>query len=140
MYLASVLILLTCSSSNRGLILKPTWPLLYGGSVALNSMVLASCAENIRIASVPMLESPRLDNHSAGATFFDWTKDGVDEDEETPVQLQIDSDTFAAEMEAKGVGTDRPVVVSYLSQSSHPTLTCTSTVYTQRFCTHVKNS
>ena len=47
----------------------------------------------------------------AGATFFDWTKDGVDEDEETPVQLQTDPDTFAAEMEAKGVGTDRPVVV-----------------------------
>ena len=46
-----------------------------------------------------------------GATFFDWTKDGVDEDEETPVQLQTDSDAFAAEMEAKGVGTDRPVVV-----------------------------
>lgn len=46
-----------------------------------------------------------------GATFFDWTKDGVDEDEETPVQLQTDPDTFAAEMEAKGVGTDRPVVV-----------------------------
>lgn len=27
------------------------------------------------------------------------------------MQLQIDPDTFAAEMEAKGVGTDRPVVV-----------------------------
>ncbi len=75
-------------------------------------MVLASCPKNITIASVPLLESPRLDKHSAGATFFDWTKDGVDEDEEAPVQLQIDSDTFAAEMEAKGVGTDRPVVVS----------------------------
>lgn len=47
----------------------------------------------------------------AGATFFDWTKDGVDEDQEIPVQLQLDPDTFAAEMEAKGVGTDRPVVV-----------------------------
>ena len=43
--------------------------------------------------------------------FIDWTKDGVDEDEETPVQLQLDAGTFAAEMEAKGVGTDRPVVV-----------------------------
>ncbi|DBB04561.1 TPA: hypothetical protein ACH3X1_012641 [Trebouxia sp. C0004] len=52
-----------------------------------------------------------LEGHIPGATFFDWTKDGVDEEEETPVQLQIDSDTFAAEMEAKGVGTDRPVVV-----------------------------
>lgn len=48
---------------------------------------------------------------SSGATFFDWTKDGVDEDQDIPVQLQTDSDTFAAEMEAKGVGTDRPVVV-----------------------------
>ena len=48
----------------------------------------------------------------AGATFFDWTKDGVDGDEETPVQLQLDADIFAAELEAKGVGTDRPVVVS----------------------------
>ena len=82
-----------------------------------------------RFASVSMLESPRLDKHSAGATFFDWTKDGVDEDEETPVQLQIDSDTFAAEMEAKGVGTDRPVVVSCPSQSFHPISTCASTVY-----------
>ncbi|DBB13749.1 TPA: hypothetical protein ACH3X3_000757 [Trebouxia sp. C0006] len=52
-----------------------------------------------------------LEGHIPGATFVDWTKDGADEDEETPVQLQIDSDTFASEMEAKGVGTDRPVVV-----------------------------
>lgn len=84
-----------------------------------------------------MWESQRLDKHSAGATFFDWTKDGVDEDEETPVQLQIDSDTFAAEMEAKGVGTDRPVVVSCASKSFHSTLICTSTVYTRRFCTQM---
>ena len=69
-----------------------------------------------------MLESPRLDKHSAGATFFDWTKDGVDEDEEAPVQLQIDSDTFAAEMEAKGVGTDRPVVVSCPSKVISPNI------------------
>jgi 3-mercaptopyruvate sulfurtransferase SseA len=85
----------------------------------INSMVLASCPKNITIASVPLLESPRLDKHFAGATFFDWTKDGVDEDEEAPVQLQIDSDTFAAEMEAKGVGTDRPVVVSCPSRLFH---------------------
>ncbi|KAL3136963.1 hypothetical protein ABBQ32_006565 [Trebouxia sp. C0010 RCD-2024] len=52
-----------------------------------------------------------LEGHIPGATFFDWTKDGVDEDQDIPVQLQTDSDTFAAEMEAKGVGTDRPVVV-----------------------------
>ena len=96
-------------------------------------MVLASCAANSTIASVPMLESPRLDKYSAGAMFFDWTKDGVDEDEETPVQLQTDSDTFAAEMEAKGVGTDRPVVVSCPSQSFHPILTCTSPVCDDAF-------
>ena len=70
-----------------------------------------------------------MEKYSAGATFVDWTKDGADEDEETPVQLQIDSDTFAAEMEAKGVGTDRPVVVSCPSQSFSPTLTRTLTVY-----------
>ena len=54
----------------------------------------------------------------AGATFFDWTKDGINEDEETPVQLQTDADSFAAEMEAKGVGTDRPVVVRLCTSSS----------------------
>jgi 3-mercaptopyruvate sulfurtransferase SseA len=46
-----------------------------------------------------------------GAVFFDWTKDGIDQESNVPVQLQMDSDAFAAAMEAKGVGTDRPVVV-----------------------------
>ena len=46
----------------------------------------------------------------------------MDEDEETPVQLQLHADTFAAEMEAKGVGTDRPVVVSFASTPCPHTL------------------
>ena len=44
--------------------------------------------------------------------FVDWTKDGIDQESNVPVQLQMDSDAFAAAMEAKGVGTDKPVVVS----------------------------
>lgn len=104
-------------------------------------MVLASGAENTqcaRLTTFRMLEPLRLDKHCAGATFFDWIKDGVDEDEETPVQLQIDSDTFAAEMEAKGVGTGRPVVVSCPSWLFHPTLICT--LYTLCFCTQMSLS
>jgi 3-mercaptopyruvate sulfurtransferase SseA len=46
-----------------------------------------------------------------GAVFLDWTRDGVDADDPVPVQLLADSGAFAAALEAKGVGSDRPVVV-----------------------------
>ena len=58
---------------------------------------------------------PRQVLHAVGAIFIDWTQDGVDQDaSDTPVQLQTDSSIFAAEMQAKGISTDRPVVVSVL--------------------------
>lgn len=56
-----------------------------------------------------MTSSPGVDT---GAIFIDWTQDGIDHDaSDTPVQLQTDSAIFAAEMQAKGITTDRPVVV-----------------------------
>lgn len=36
---------------------------------------------------------------------------GIDEDDEAPIQLQTNAGLFAAEMEAMGIGTDRPAVV-----------------------------
>ena len=36
---------------------------------------------------------------------------GIDEDDEAPIQLQTSAGLFAAEMEAMGIGTDRPAVV-----------------------------
>lgn len=53
-----------------------------------------------------------LAGHVPGAAFWDWTHDGCWPGGQPPVQLQTDGDVFAAEAEAKGVGTDRPVVVS----------------------------
>lgn len=59
------------------------------------------------------------DGICVGAIFIDWTQDGVDlDDSDTPVQLQTDSDIFAAEMQAKGIGTDRPIVVGTLALTS----------------------
>jgi hypothetical protein len=46
-----------------------------------------------------------------GAVFLNWTRDGLDLDNLVPVQLQPDVNTFASALEAKGVGSDRPVVV-----------------------------
>ena len=52
-----------------------------------------------------------LDGHIPGAVFWDWTSVGIDEDDEAPIQLQTNARLFAAEMEALGIGTDRPAVV-----------------------------
>eukprot|EP00877_Chromochloris_zofingiensis_P002229 jgi/Chrzof1/12006/Cz06g17250.t1 len=52
-----------------------------------------------------------LEGHIPGAVFVDWTRDGIDPDADVPVQLQMDPDLFAAAMEAKGVASDKPVVV-----------------------------
>eukprot|EP00891_Asterochloris_glomerata_P005951 jgi/Astpho2/5951/Aster-x1316 len=52
-----------------------------------------------------------LDGHIPGAVFWDWTSVGIDEDDEAPIQLQTNAGLFAAEMEAMGIGTDRPAVI-----------------------------
>ncbi|KAI8474551.1 MAG: rhodanese domain-containing protein [Monoraphidium minutum] len=52
-----------------------------------------------------------LEGHIPGAVFFNWTKDGVDASQAAPVQLEADSDAFHAMLEAKGVDSERPVVV-----------------------------
>lgn len=44
--------------------------------------------------------------------FFDWTKDAIDTLATAPVQMQMQPDLLAAALEAKGVGSDKPVVVS----------------------------
>lgn len=59
-----------------------------------------------------------------GAVFVDWTRDGIDPDADVPVQLQMDPDLFAAAMEAKGVASDKPVVVSAALTSQLVDSTC----------------
>lgn len=49
--------------------------------------------------------------HLPGAVFFNWTRDGIDDSDAVPAQLQIDPGLFAAAAEARGVSSDRPVVV-----------------------------
>jgi 3-mercaptopyruvate sulfurtransferase SseA len=46
-----------------------------------------------------------------GATFWDWTADGLQHDTNVPVQLDLNPDTFAAAAAEKGIGSDRPVVL-----------------------------
>ena len=46
-----------------------------------------------------------------GATFWDWTEDGLQQDTTVPVLLDLNPDTFAASAAEKGVGTERPVVL-----------------------------
>lgn len=58
-----------------------------------------------------------------GAVFLDWTRDAIDTSSELPVQLQQDADLLAAALEAKGVSSDKPVVVS---RSSDPVTACRS--------------
>ena len=48
--------------------------------------------------------------HIPGAVFVDWTRDIVDLENDTPVQL-ASLDVFAGAMEEKGVGTDKTVVI-----------------------------
>jgi hypothetical protein len=48
--------------------------------------------------------------HIPGAVFVDWTRDIVDLEDDTPVQL-APLDVFAGAMEEKGVGTDKTVVI-----------------------------
>lgn len=52
-----------------------------------------------------------LDGHIPGAVFWDWRTDGIDMTTAVPVQLQCDADLLAAALEAKGVSSDRLVVV-----------------------------
>lgn len=47
-----------------------------------------------------------------GAVFWDWTKDAIDATAGAPVQLQQQPDLLAAALEAKGISSDKPVVVS----------------------------
>ena len=51
-----------------------------------------------------------LSAHIPGAVFVDWTRDIVDLEDDTPVQL-ASLDVFAGAMEEKGVGTDKTVVI-----------------------------
>lgn len=46
-----------------------------------------------------------------GATFWDWTEDGLQQGSTVPVQLDLNPDTFAAAAAEKGIGSDRAVVV-----------------------------
>lgn len=48
-----------------------------------------------------------------GAVFWDWTKDAIDTSAPVPAQLQTNPDLLAAALEAKGISSDKPVVVSY---------------------------
>lgn len=74
-----------------------------------------------------------------GATFWDWTADGLEQGTTVPVQLNLNPDTFSATVEEKGIWSDRPVIVYdegvsgsmfacrygfFLArQTSHPSLT-----------------
>jgi len=49
--------------------------------------------------------------HIPTASFFSWTADAIDASTSVPAMLTWDADEFAATVEAKGVGTDVPVVV-----------------------------
>jgi 3-mercaptopyruvate sulfurtransferase SseA len=46
-----------------------------------------------------------------GATFWDWTQDGLALSTTVPIQLDLDKDQFAAIAEEKGIDSSRPVVV-----------------------------
>ncbi|KAF8060571.1 STR1 [Scenedesmus sp. PABB004] len=52
-----------------------------------------------------------LEGHVPGAVFWDWTATAIDAGAGTPLQLETAPDLLAAALEAKGVGSDRPVVV-----------------------------
>eukprot|EP00192_Tetraselmis_astigmatica_P013495 CAMPEP_0117665392 /NCGR_PEP_ID=MMETSP0804-20121206/9784_1 /TAXON_ID=1074897 /ORGANISM="Tetraselmis astigmatica, Strain CCMP880" /LENGTH=341 /DNA_ID=CAMNT_0005472799 /DNA_START=125 /DNA_END=1147 /DNA_ORIENTATION=- len=52
-----------------------------------------------------------LAGHIPGASFVSWLSDGIDSSSQVPAQVTTDNALFAACMEEKGVGTDRPVVV-----------------------------
>ncbi|KAI5081847.1 hypothetical protein GOP47_0001590 [Adiantum capillus-veneris] len=52
-----------------------------------------------------------LEGHIPGAVFFNWVKDGVVHDSDIPVQLTTDTEEFSSLMEAKGVSTEKSVVV-----------------------------
>lgn len=75
--------------------------------------VLASAFTSDYASCLPWHHISQSDVLCPGAIFIDWTQDGIDHDaSDTPVQLQTDSSIFAAEMQAKGISTDRPVVVA----------------------------
>ncbi|KAG6555719.1 hypothetical protein Mapa_002957 [Marchantia paleacea] len=52
-----------------------------------------------------------LEGHIPGAIFFSWVKDGLDAQASVPLQLMKDTNDFAPVMEAKGVSTEKPVVI-----------------------------
>lgn len=45
-----------------------------------------------------------------GAAFWDWTQDGIDTSASVPVQLDLDSDSFALTAAEKGISNDKAVV------------------------------
>lgn len=65
--------------------------------------------------------------------FWDWTKDAIDTTASAPVQLQQEPDLLAAALEAKGVSSDKPVVVNKnLSERCYATSRQHSSVQTSR--------
>eukprot|EP00892_Ulva_mutabilis_P006869 jgi/Ulvmu1/4554/UM002_0282.1 len=57
------------------------------------------------------LKDAYLERHIPNATFWDWTTDAIDFRRSTPVQLDLNADSFAATAEEKGISTELPVVV-----------------------------
>eukprot|EP00775_Hariotina_reticulata_P006530 gene6530-6758_t len=51
-----------------------------------------------------------LEAHIPGAVFFDWTRDAIDMEAASAVQMQMQPDVLAAALEAKGVSHEKPVV------------------------------
>ena len=92
----------------------------------LDGHCIFPCTETSTLCPpVPVQRLPcsYLDGHIPGAVFWDWTSVGIDEDDEAPIQLQTNAGLFAAEMEAMGIGTDRPAVVR--PAVSHSVAHCT---------------